>query len=460
MTHQIRQQFLHVELTGTESEGLAMQRLLPGLYYEKLLPALETAFDHSFPDEMILKIDRLEIDAGTIAIDQFDQEFAAVVRKELVRAIHEKDHYGKAASESHDNGKRSLQTLPENLADVFTWFLKTGRLPWSYRLPADKTLEEEVANALNDWQKGHHAGLFAAIIRDALLSAGAVKRLGSQFSPSFQHTLLRMLSEEIAEIATSILSIAQHESLDPEIQVQFRKSVLESAFSHVSRTSQPTEAGLISELFNAIPASLSSELFLRKIILSGQPFPESQTIEPGAGAMKDSGSDASVDEDGIFINNAGLVLMHPFLPRFFESLEIVNHSGVLRSERALCLLHYLATGQSQAPEYELVLPKILCGLLPDSPVSIEQEITETESDESIVLINAVISHWEALRNTSIDGLRGSFLNRPGKLIRKSDGDWQLQVESRTFDVLLDQLPWGIAMIQLPWMKKVLWVEWR
>jgi hypothetical protein len=51
------------------------------------------------------------------------------------------------------------------------------------------------------------------------------------------------------------------------------------------------------------------------------------------------------------------------------------------------------------------------------------------------------------------------LLRPGKLIRKEDGDWLLQVESRTFDVLLEHLPWGISMIKLPWMKKMLWVEW-
>jgi hypothetical protein len=65
-----------------------------------------------------------------------------------------------------------------------------------------------------------------------------------------------------------------------------------------------------------------------------------------------------------------------------------------------------------------------------------------------------------LRNTSPDGLRGTFLIRSGKLCLRDGGDWSLQVESNSFDILLDQLPWGISMIKLPWMEKMLWVEWR
>jgi hypothetical protein len=40
-----------------------------------------------------------------------------------------------------------------------------------------------------------------------------------------------------------------------------------------------------------------------------------------------------------------------------------------------------------------------------------------------------------------------------------DGDWLLQVEAKTVDILLNQLPWGISMIKLPWMQRMLWIEW-
>ena len=87
-------------------------------------------------------------------------------------------------------------------------------------------------------------------------------------------------------------------------------------------------------------------------------------------------------------------------------------------------------------------------------------LTDDEREEADALLEAVIRHWEVLRNTSGDGLRGTFLLRRGKVSLRDDGDWLLQVEAQSFDILLDRLPWGISMIKLPWMEKMLWVEWR
>ena len=87
------------------------------------------------------------------------------------------------------------------------------------------------------------------------------------------------------------------------------------------------------------------------------------------------------------------------------------------------------------------------------------ELTAEEEEEATALLTAVIRHWDALGDTSIDGLRGTFLVRPGKLTQRGL-DSVLLVEGRSFDILLDRLPWGIGMIQLPWMEKMLWVEWR
>ena len=62
-------------------------------------------------------------------------------------------------------------------------------------------------------------------------------------------------------------------------------------------------------------------------------------------------------------------------------------------------------------------------------------------------------------NTSVAGLRESFLQRGGTLWRKDDA-WHLQVEQKAFDMLLDQLPWGFATIRHPWMQQAVYVHWR
>jgi hypothetical protein len=122
--------------------------------------------------------------------------------------------------------------------------------------------------------------------------------------------------------------------------------------------------------------------------------------------IKDNRIDTNDSVDitaGIYVNCAGLILLHPFLPQFFEALGIVADDKLVQPDRALCLLHFLAAGQLIAPEYELILPKILCNIPLDTPVESVLTLLPTELEESTALLEAVIQHWDALRNTSIDG---------------------------------------------------------
>jgi hypothetical protein len=84
-------------------------------------------------------------------------------------------------------------------------------------------------------------------------------------------------------------------------------------------------------------------------------------------------------------------------------------------------------------------------------------------DENILhqvheLISSAIEYWSVLKNTSIEGLRESFLLREGKIIEKNN-DWFLIVERRPYDILLQQLPWNISMIKLPWISNSIVTEW-
>ena len=63
----------------------------------------------------------------------------------------------------------------------------------------------------------------------------------------------------------------------------------------------------------------------------------------------------------------------------------------------------------------------------------------------------MIEQWRILKKTSVDGFRESFLQREGRLSLQENG-WSLKVARASYDVLLDQLPWGISVVLLPWMK--------
>ncbi|AFY70358.1 hypothetical protein Pse7367_2090 [Thalassoporum mexicanum PCC 7367] len=166
--------------------------------------------------------------------------------------------------------------------------------------------------------------------------------------------------------------------------------------------------------------------------------------------------------NGIYLNNAGLVLLHPFLRIYFEDVGLLIENTFRHEyaqQQAIALLHYLATGQTNVPEYELVLPKLVCGWPLNEPTIGSLELPEAALAEAENLLQTVINYWEVLKNTSIEGLREGFLQRRGKLTRTEMGDWKLRVEQQSIDILLSRLPWGLSMVKLPWMVDILVVEW-
>lgn len=167
-------------------------------------------------------------------------------------------------------------------------------------------------------------------------------------------------------------------------------------------------------------------------------------------------------QDSVYIKNAGLIILSPFLERLFESTGLTDNN-VFNDERskskAVHLLDYAAGGKTGSKEYDLVLNKLLCGMSVSDPI--EENIHLTNEDIEIVndLLRATIQQWTAIGETSIDGLRDIFLQRDGKL--KEDGEqYYLIVEGKPYDMLLNQIPWNISKIRLNWMKKELLVKWR
>lgn len=418
MTHMIQQEFLDVELHGTESDALALQRTLPELCRNWLNPALDRTLERRTPPVGHLCIERMELDLGTVQLERLERDLPDSMAQALEEWLleHAPCAGGVACARQETSpdsvvGNVRYKTAQYAVVEALLHFLRNGTLPWSFRLPGGSTLEQVT---LQYWQEATISPLQTdpgdgPLLR-VLAEPYARKRLVRQFSPSFLDALLGRLAPGNAMISDKIRE---------------------------ERRLWQQEAAV---------AATSS--------LAGQGPRESARELTGSG--QDEHPEART---GLFIKNGGLVLLHPFLPRLFQALGIADQDRFLDPERALCLLHYLATGQCLTPEYELALPKILCGVQLPAPVGTNSALSALEKEEAGALLEAVIGHWEALRNSSPDELRGVFLLRPGKLSRRDDGDWLLQVEPQACDILLDKLPWGYSAIKLPWMKRMLWVEW-
>ncbi|MEM8640954.1 MAG: contractile injection system tape measure protein [Cyanobacteria bacterium P01_G01_bin.54] len=163
----------------------------------------------------------------------------------------------------------------------------------------------------------------------------------------------------------------------------------------------------------------------------------------------------------IYIQNAGLVLLWPFLNRWLTTLGLVEANQFLTlsaSQRGILLLQYLVDASLASSEAQLPLNKLLCGANLEDSLPTTLDILESEQQESEALLMAVIHHWSALGNVSSHALRHSFLQRNGLLTFTTD-HYLLQVEQQTHDILLERLPWTIKTVKLPWMERVLQVEW-
>ena len=166
--------------------------------------------------------------------------------------------------------------------------------------------------------------------------------------------------------------------------------------------------------------------------------------------------------DGLLIQNAGLVLIYPFLPTFLERVGLVKKKQFVDEsgrQRAVHLLQFLVNDSQESPEEELMLNKILCGLESETPVIPGIEINKREEKEAANLLQNVVVRWTALKNSSPESVQKTFMQRDGILRREGHSGWKIIVERESVDVLLQKLPWGLSAFKLPWMSTLVNVEW-
>jgi hypothetical protein len=133
-------------------------------------------------------------------------------------------------------------------------------------------------------------------------------------------------------------------------------------------------------------------------------------------------------------------------------------SGVEAATRVVHLLQYLVDERLDTPEPELALNKLIAGLDLALPIAPSYEAAAEERELCDSLVAAVIANWPIIKNTSPAGLRETFVQREGKITRSGD-TWQLRVQRKTVDVLVDQVPWSFAVILQRWMEHSIHVTW-
>lgn len=441
------------------------------LLYNEVLPKLEKYMDSLIPEDEYIRLERLNIDIGQLSEAHFDEEFT----KSVVQRFHEKAE--KIVAPVRERGDQTEAekverfTKEESACECFLFFLETGSLPWWSQKSGELLGEKNLSEALKKSSVAFQKRLFSLFGENPVAS----QRLLNQFSlPFIFQSVLVFVAEEptrriIRLLQQFIVKKVGDDTVLDKTQLAFSKEIIFLLLARDEVFSGRQLAAIIDEdSSKATLHDIRFSILLEDLKSNITPFPEKIRRKSGFQETKEDKKvvgkkqkKREVEEEGLFVDNAGLVLLHPFLSSLFTDFELLAEGQFKDSESqtiAVHLLHYLATKQEFAAEHELAMEQFLCGWDSDWPIEREVALSREMKNECETLLTAAIGHWSALKNTSPDGLREGFLQREGKLILNDFQD-RLIVESKTHDVLLSYLPWGYSIFKLSWMKSALYVEW-
>jgi hypothetical protein len=199
----------------------------------------------------------------------------------------------------------------------------------------------------------------------------------------------------------------------------------------------------------------------RAVTLARQPTAPPALAAPGPAIAHAGRRRALAQLDEIYVDDAGLVILWPFLGRLFQRTGVLGDDRRFVDEaahvQAVALVELLATGDPEPLEFRLPLAKLLCGRPLESDFVLDRPLGPEQIAETDHLLAAVIDH-APVGELSIPGLRAAFLQRRAALTTR-DGAWLLQVERQPHDAVLDRFPWSWSWIKLPWMPDPLRVGW-
>ena len=171
---------------------------------------------------------------------------------------------------------------------------------------------------------------------------------------------------------------------------------------------------------------------------------------------------AAGKKDEILVKDAGLVLVGAYVPTLFKKLEYIADGAFVSEQarlKACRLLRYIVFGDLPSDGLYF-LGNYFCGLPWNFRIPKEIVLDDNEKKIAESLVMSIIENWKAIGHVSIDGFRGTFLHREGKIEKETDEEIYLKVKQGPFDMLLDRLPWSYSMLKFKWHKKLLSTIWR
>lgn len=468
--HMIKELVLDFAYNGT-TEAFAFQQEVNS-WMNGFAPQLEALLNSVSGPGDVISIDQLVLELNLDAY-QWKEQATRQIAAQLVEKF-------KSITTDHPRSSATVRNNRDRFGEIFLYYLVHGHLPWQYAGVASPQWD----NNLREWVERVDPKFVEKLQSLLTNSTVAAQRFMQNIPFQTAVHLFGLLEKNTGDTHSRLLndltllmklSVADHLiGLKQAVYSLYMRDITASLNLHTAKKE-------LLLLFNTIagekpPLKLIENIRKLKFqsplltqIQSALPdfnFAQGPQNETENGAVYDNGttpavlqSEQSASGDHVYITDAGLVLIAAFLPALFGKVGITENGRITDIDKAVCLTHFLATGSEKMNEFELSLSKVLCGIELNQVVDVSGFHLNTNlRNETDALLTSVIEYWSILKNTSVGGLRESFLKRNGKL-SYNGRDWLLQVEQQSYDMLLEHLPWSYSMIKLPWMNVLLKTEW-
>ncbi|MEX2593628.1 MAG: contractile injection system tape measure protein [Anditalea sp.] len=519
----IRKEIIRLHASD-EQLALRLQRLFKDKLQHDLQEMMERVFDQASTSELYINIDKLSLDLGVLQADVFEQQFVKEVEPKLANELRRQLQDYLEPINDADQLRRFYDDTPvaapslqlnsagEQRLNALLFFLENGIYPWWYQ-----NENPQAPEALLEMMMANQA-------ENLILRIISFKN--SKTNQTFQNILSRLFTYldelkylEIINILVKLYNdqrliqnteaiISHVEEITESILVKgsiplkkFHQTLFKFILTHASDSNENFIYHFLKYLVNQNNSSFPTlnngpkvslgasdfEAALLKIIKEfgdkaalqkkGSPQgdlpkkgnPDLEAAKEGGDAIQQPNPIPEEKKpatpeilEAIYIHNAGLVLLHPFLPAFFAEAGLLSKKHIFLSgeaqQKAAVLLYYMQSGEAQYKEWEMPFNKILCGFDHREVLAEGIVITDTDKQNCEQLLRAVVNHWEALKGASIQALQNTFLLHEGKISWK-ECFWLIQVERSGADILLDKLPWGYSTIKFPWLENIIHTEW-
>lgn len=161
------------------------------------------------------------------------------------------------------------------------------------------------------------------------------------------------------------------------------------------------------------------------------------------------------------VSNAGIVSLWPVLPDLFRQLKLWDGKQFTSpdaQEQAAVWLDWVVWQDAPAWVGRSDFTQRVCGLKPqEAPLRFEPAGDEQRSllVEWLERLPLQLPGWRTLKPIDV---RTLFLQRPGSLSIAETGA-VLEVAAEPFDVLLQDWPWPLSVLVMPWLRDPLVIDW-